>query len=119
MAGAAASFDPAEARRQTGGDHHVLREVIQLFIDDNPKREADLRLALQRGDARLFERAAHTIKGSCVIFGAAAAREAAHRLEIMGRTGNFEGAAESLAQLSKETHRLTADFKSFLDVSRA
>jgi HPt (histidine-containing phosphotransfer) domain-containing protein len=113
------SFDPDEARRQVGDDEAILRDVIGLFIEDNPKREAELRRALERRDAELLERAAHTIKGSCVIFGAAAAREAAHALELLGRGRSFEGATEAIARLSKETERFSADFRSFLDASPA
>jgi len=114
-----ASFDPAEAMRQVGDDAELLREVMELFVLDTPKREADVRLALERRDAQLLERAAHTIKGSCVIFGARATRDAAHRLEMMGRAGSFKGAEESMALLSKETARLTLDLKTYLGAPRA
>ena len=112
------SFDPAEARRQVDDDEALLREVIQLFIEDNPKREADLRQALERRDAQLLERAAHTIKGSCVIFGAVDARNAAHDLELLGRSGDFERASTGMARLSKEIKRLTGDLKGYLAASR-
>jgi len=114
-----ASFDPAEAMRQVGDDTALLREVMELFVLDTPKREADVRLALEKRDAELLERAAHTIKGSCVIFGAGPTRDAAHRLEMMGRAKSFEGAAESMALLSREAARLTLDLRKFLDAGRA
>jgi len=107
------SFDLDEARRQVGDDEVILREVIGLFIEDNPKREEDLRRALERRDAELLERAAHTIKGSCVIFGAAAARDAAHDLELLGRAVDFEKAADAIVRLAKETERLTVDLKGY------
>jgi len=113
------SFDHAEAMRQVGDDAALLREVMELFVLEAPKREAEARLALERRDAELLERAAHSIKGSCVIFGATPTRDAAHRLELLARSGDFEGAATSLALLSKETARLTADLKVYLDAGRA
>jgi len=113
------SFDPAEAMRQVGDDAALLREVMELFILDTPKREAEVRMAVEKRDPQLLERAAHTIKGSCVIFGAGPTRDAAHRLEMMGRVGSFEGAAESLALLSKEAARLTLDLRTYLDAPRA
>ena len=117
--GGPASFDPAEAMRQVGDDTGLLREVMELFIQDTPKREADVRMAVEKRDSKLLERAAHTIKGSCVIFGAGTTRDAAHRLEMMGRVGSFAGADETLALLSKEIARLTADLRKFLDAGPA
>ena len=81
----APSFDPAEAIRQAGDDAALLRELVELFLQDAPKREADVRLAVERRDAKRLERAAHSIKGACAIFGAAATLEAAARLERLGR----------------------------------
>jgi len=111
---APSSFDPSVARRQVDDDEALLRDVIQLFIEDNLKREADLRQAVERRDAELLERAAHTIKGSCVIFGAVDARNAAHDLEVLGRAGDFEKAPKAIDRLSKETQRLTIDLKGYL-----
>jgi HPt (histidine-containing phosphotransfer) domain-containing protein len=113
------SFDHAEAMRQAGGDADLLCEVMGLFVQELPQREADLRRALERRDAKGLEHAAHSIKGSCAVFGATATRAAAHRLELLGRAGSFEGAAESFALLSKEAARLTADLRKFLDAGRA
>ena len=113
------SFDLAEALRQTGDDESVLREIMELFLKDLPNREADLRTAVERRDAKLLERAAHTIKGSCAGFGAFAAREAAQRLEVLGREGRFDGAAESIDRLSKEAARLTRDFRRYLNAPPA
>jgi len=113
------SFDPAEAMRQVGDDPAVLREIMELFIQEAAKLEGELRQGLERRDAKFLERAAHSIKGSCSVFGATATREAAHRLEQLGRAGSLEGAAEALAQLSKETARLTLDLKRFLNAGPA
>jgi HPt (histidine-containing phosphotransfer) domain-containing protein len=115
----ASSFDSADALRQAGGDEYVLREIMELFLEDLPNREADLRRALERRDAKLLERTAHTIKGSCMTLGAAAAREAAYRLELLARAGGFDGADEAAARLSEETARLTHGLKRFLDAPPA
>jgi HPt (histidine-containing phosphotransfer) domain-containing protein len=53
-----------------------------------------------------LRRAAHTLKGSAHVFGAAAAAEAAHRLEEIGREEAFADAGEALALLDDEVARL-------------
>lgn len=117
MTDASSSFDIAEARRQVGDDEEILREVIQLFVEEVPKRLADLRLALERRDAELLERSAHTIKGTCLVFGAGPVRLAAERVETMGRKRDFDLAPEAVAALVQESERLAADLKTFLDSS--
>jgi two-component system sensor histidine kinase/response regulator len=111
------SFDIAEARRQVGDDEEILREVMQLFVDDVPKRVAELRAAVERRDAALLERSAHTLKGSCVVFGAGPARDAANRVESMGKRRELDGAADAVASLVQESERLAADLKAFLGSS--
>ena len=111
------SFDPDEALRQTGGDDSILREVMQLFIDETSKREAELRQAMERRDGELLSRIAHSIKGSCVIFGAWYARDAAQKLELLGKGGDFEAAKAAVVLLLEETQRLSADLKAHLAAS--
>lgn len=114
-----ASFDPSIAMRQVGDDPEVLREVMELFIQEAAKQEADVRLAVERRDPKSLERVAHSIKGACAIFGAAAAQDAAYRLEQLGRAGSFEGAADAMASLTTETARLTLDLKRYLNAGPA
>lgn len=110
-----ASFDPAEAMLQVGDDVTLLRELMHLFVQEAAQREADVRMALERRDAKLLARAAHSIKGACAVFGATATWSAADRLETLGREGDLEGAPEALAQLSTETARLILDLRAYLD----
>ena len=51
-------------------------------------------------------RAAHSLKGSVGSFGAQGAFDAALRLEVMGRGGDFTHAAEACVALEKEVARL-------------
>jgi HPt (histidine-containing phosphotransfer) domain-containing protein len=114
MGAVPSSFDAITARRQVDDDEELLREVILLFIQDHPKRLEDLRKSLESRDAALLERAAHTIKGSCVIFGAKDAQLAAHELELLGRSGDFGPAPNAIARLSRESERLIVDLKGYL-----
>lgn len=58
-----------------------LKEILTIFIDDTPKRIAELRSKLVAGDAPGFIRAAHSIKGSSSNVGASQLRAVAERLE--------------------------------------
>ena len=85
-----------------------LEEIALLFAEDSPKLLADIRLAIAAGNSGKLERAAHTLKGSVANFGAEPAREAALRLEMLGRSGNLLPAAEAYTVLEREIERSTA-----------
>ena len=90
------------------GDEQLLREVIVLFLDDCPRRLAEVCDAVARHDSDALHHAAHSIKGSLANFAAHDAVHAAHCLEIMGRDNNLAGADETCRTLEREVARLTA-----------
>jgi HPt (histidine-containing phosphotransfer) domain-containing protein len=90
-----------------GGDEDFLREIADLFLEDCPKLLADIHSAVSTGDAGALEHAAHTLKGSVSNFGAEAARQAAFRLENLGRAGDLKPAGEAYSSLVQEIERFT------------
>ena len=65
----------ANLRELNPGDNgEFLREIIGIYIEDTPKRIADLKACLASGDTSAFTRAAHTIKGSSANVGARRSR---------------------------------------------
>ena len=78
-------FDRDVALSRVGGDVELLKEIAVLFLDDYPRSLSELRQALDAGDAKSIERAAHGLKGSVSNFGAGPAVGAAMELETMGR----------------------------------
>ncbi len=102
-----AVIDTAAMLDRFEGDIELAREVVELFLEDCPRRLAAVRAALAHGDSGALEFAAHSIKGSVSNFGAAAAVVAALRLEIIGRTGDLSHATEACAALEQEIARLT------------
>ena len=81
------------------GEADLLRDVVNLFMDDCPKLMDGIRGAVERSDAHGLERAAHKLKGTVANFSARATYDAALRLEVMGREGHIEEAREALTAL--------------------
>ena len=54
---------------------------------------------------------AHTLKGSADVFGADGVSQAAHRLEQIGREGEFAGVEAALRVLEGEMERLVSALK--------
>jgi CheY-like chemotaxis protein/HPt (histidine-containing phosphotransfer) domain-containing protein len=63
------------------GDHELLNELVQLFLEDAPLQLTILKESLQNGEIDLVRRSAHTIKGMVSIFSAEPARMAAEYVE--------------------------------------
>ncbi len=99
-------LDHAAALHHCDGDVELLHEVAALFLDDCPRRLADLRDAGERQDAKALENAAHSLKGSAGNFGAEAAVAAAERLEQMARAEDLTDAAAACIALEEEIGRL-------------
>jgi HPt (histidine-containing phosphotransfer) domain-containing protein len=92
-----------------GGDLEFLQEITGLFLEDCPKLLASIRTAVSGGDARTLEHAAHALKGSVANFGAEAARDAAFRLEALGRAGDLKPAPDAYWALEHEIQRFTQE----------
>jgi len=96
------TFDPRVLLKRVDDDRELLREVVGLFLEDTPRLLTELRNAVSRGDGRMLERSAHSLKGSIGNFGARSAFEAALSLEQMGRNSDFVRAADVFAQLERQ-----------------
>ncbi|MBW2343859.1 MAG: Hpt domain-containing protein [Deltaproteobacteria bacterium] len=95
-------FDMTEALENVGGDMDLLKEIIEIFLEDYPNQMNQIREGILTGDAKAVEHAAHSLKGSVANFAAKRTYDAAYRLEVLGREGNLEEANEALGDLEKE-----------------
>jgi two-component system, sensor histidine kinase and response regulator len=93
---------------RVGGDVEFLGEIADLFVEDCPKLLTEIRSAIAARNATALEHAAHTLKGSVANFGAEPARQAAFRLEMLGRSGDLQPAQEACTVLEQEVQRFTA-----------
>jgi HPt (histidine-containing phosphotransfer) domain-containing protein len=104
-------WDAAETLERLGGDERLLREVIQIFLEEGPKQMASIREALARGDKDSTERIAHTLKGELGYLGLAEASQAARELEDAGRAGDLERAARIQALLESDVQGVVASMR--------
>lgn len=109
-------FDLDEALENIGGDMDLLKEILEIFLDDYPNQMEQIQEGILAGDSKAVEQAAHSLKGSVANFAAGRAREAAYRLEVLGREGNLGEAKEALADLEREIGDLAAAMNAVLGV---
>lgn len=104
----------AHLERATGGNKKLLRTLVRNFLTDAPKKLFALRRALARGDAKGLASTAHALKGSLGLFGADRAVGTARSLQVIGRSGNLDGAAGHFRTLEAEFHGLRHELVAFL-----
>ena len=112
-------FDPVAALERAGGDHELLCELIQLFLEQGPRNLDEVRAALAANDPIGLRRAAHTLKGALGLFGASGSVSAAQCLETLGRQGSLQGAQEAYAVLEAGFQRLRPELLTFLQGTNA
>jgi two-component system sensor histidine kinase/response regulator len=99
-------FDKDAALERTAGDIELLWEIVDVFLAECPHSIAGVCKAIASNDAHTLHRVAHTLKGAVSTLGAVAAKDAAQRLENMGRADDLTGAEAAFAVLQDELRRL-------------
>jgi CheY-like chemotaxis protein/HPt (histidine-containing phosphotransfer) domain-containing protein len=83
--------------RAIDDDGTVLKQVIEMFLNDAPEQLAALRRALAGDDAVELERIAHSMKSASFNVGARALGELCRSLERHSKAGKTTGAADLVA----------------------
>ncbi len=109
------SWDPLNALERVDGDEALLRELIQIFLEESPKQVEKLTHAIETGDAAAIERTAHSLKGELKYLGLAQAAEQAWEFERVGRAGDLQVAANLLHSFKSEIRTVTAAMRRVLD----
>jgi len=102
----AAPFDVSKSLAMLEGDEALFMELAACFLRELPGQLAEVRRAVESGNAGSLERTAHRLKGSTATFGANGAYDLAQLLERQGREGKVEGSRELLARLEVELERM-------------
>ena len=95
----AQAFHLTEALERVEGDTDLLREMIDIFLEECPRMLADVEHAVAASDPKALHHAAHALKGSVSNFAAPGAATASFTLEKMGRQQKLTQAAAALTTL--------------------
>ncbi len=99
-------IDLASARQRMGGNEELLRDMARFLIEDSPALLQELMEAVAAGDPERSTRAAHSLRGLAVNFGAARCLSVATQIEADCRDGIFEPVKRDLASLRREFQSL-------------
>jgi len=96
--------------KELGGDEdpRLFLELVDLVQEDAREQLRALAAAAERGDPRVLERVAHTLKSSCAHVGALAMSRLCSEIEELGRAGRLERIPELVERASKSYERVVA-----------
>jgi HPt (histidine-containing phosphotransfer) domain-containing protein len=96
---------------QTPGAPSFLGELIDIFLKEAAGHLLKLRASFEGKDAALFERSAHTLKGSCGNLGAQAMSQICADLQNIGHAADWTRAAMVLPTLETEYLAVKAELE--------
>jgi len=91
-----------------GGDTDFLGELLGTYFDDSPRQIAAMQAAVSAGDAEGLRRAAHSLKSNSANFGALALSAECKELEMTGKAGVLEGAADKIVVVAADYEQVRA-----------
>ena len=102
-----------ESLTELVGDDFI-GELVETFFEEAPGLLAEIKRALDEGDAEAFRRAAHSLKSNGDSFGATRLAALARELETMGRDGRLDEARPKLPQLEAAYEEAAAALRALL-----
>jgi PAS domain S-box-containing protein len=92
-------FDRAVALHHVGGDPEILRQLVEMFLDQGAARMTAVEQAVGNRDATTLESAAHALKGTAATLGMPKLRDAAYTVERLGAEGRVAAAGAAVGEM--------------------
>ncbi len=108
-------LDRATLLDRVDGDMQLLGEITKLFLQECEPLMASAREAMRTGNAGRFAYDIHTLRGMFRNLSAAAAQEAAGKLEELDLVKNLEKVQAAYALLEQEAQALKAELGGMID----
>jgi HPt (histidine-containing phosphotransfer) domain-containing protein len=101
------ALDTVDLLERLNGDRALLVELVEIFKSETPRALHDIRQLVLTSNASGLERAAHTLRGTVMAFGAGRAARAAQEVESLARSGALAGVEHHVRSLEREIDHLT------------
>jgi HPt (histidine-containing phosphotransfer) domain-containing protein len=95
-------FDLQSALNRFSGDHELLEEAIEIFIEEAVKHLNAIKTNIEQGNLRGASASSHTLKGECGAVGAIKAHSLSYAMEKGAAKGDMEESLKIFPQLQKE-----------------
>jgi HPt (histidine-containing phosphotransfer) domain-containing protein len=109
-----AVMDVDQALQRLGNDEELLRDIIQVYLEDAPGMAKKIHAAVEGDDANGLQRAAHSLKGLASTLSAHELVDVAYRLEHIAATRNLADAEKTAAEVDQRVDELSQAVKQYL-----
>ena len=110
-AGIEAPVNISAALRWVDDDRALLAELVEIILEDCPRRLHELEQAVKEGNANGVRHAAHSLKGMVAGLGAGPAHGLAAEVEGLGKAGDLSKTSDLLPTLLLEFARVINHLK--------
>jgi PAS domain S-box-containing protein len=107
-------IDWTQAMENVNQDQELMSDIFRAFLEDAPRQLDELQQAVERSDAAIVRRSAHTIKGALLAIGAPGPAQCAMQLETQGANNQLEQAAQTLPTLERLLEQVTRELAKIL-----
>lgn len=107
-------WDQTKALKKANGDERLLRELVEIFLEESPKQLLGVENAIETSDPETLERTAHNLLGELGYLGFSEAARKARDLERMGRERSLQSAAELFPAFQAEVFAVAATMRDLL-----
>jgi signal transduction histidine kinase/DNA-binding response OmpR family regulator/HPt (histidine-containing phosphotransfer) domain-containing protein len=97
-----------------GSGFDGLEKLIISFLEDAPLLLSDLKQTIAAGDSAGIRRLAHSLKSNGADFGAPVFSDLCKELEILGKSGQLDGAAGRFDQIEAEYKKVETALRAIL-----
>jgi signal transduction histidine kinase/DNA-binding response OmpR family regulator/HPt (histidine-containing phosphotransfer) domain-containing protein len=111
-------WDRTKALERVDGDEPLLRELVQIFLEESPKQLTAMRRAIESANLEAIETTAHSLKGELGYLGLPTAAEKAKDLERMGRERTLQPVAELFLTFQSEVSAVAGAMQQMLEETR-
>ncbi len=108
-------FDAAQGMKNVMDDEELYAEILQLYLDEAPYGEEQLRDLLKEGNLEDYTVLVHALKSNLQLVGAPAASAMALDLEQHSKDKNLEYVKKNHAKLMKEVGSAKRHIRQFLN----
>ena len=106
-------WTPAVLADRLGGDEHLVRELVDIFLAEYPKLLQAVRTSAGERDGVALRRSAHALRGSITNFVDDGPTVTALALERAGEDLRLDDATSLFAQLEREVEELATAMRRF------
>ncbi len=103
-----AVYDRESLLELVGGNEGLADDILRDFLEDLIEMITAIRDALEKRDATLLQREAHTLKGSSANVRVIGIERISRQIEGAAKAIDFDGVASYLGELVQESNRLQA-----------